>query len=333
MEQTGQAVKDFNEVSLNNDVNDGGGKKKTIKKPISATRILFYLAFTIIPTLHFIVFYVIVNFNSFLMAFQQLVNYEKVWTFGNFAMFFDELQSTSSELYVAFKNTFITFGINIIMYFVSFFVSYFLYKKVWGHTFFRICFFLPSVIAATVTSSFFVKFISVDGPIAPLLEKIYSLNGVPDILDDPRFANGAIFANLIWLSFPSNMILLGGAFSRIPDSVIESAQLDGISWIREAFSIIIPMVWPTFGLLLMLSIIGLFSATGNVFLFTEGRNGTMTLSVWMYLQVYRNISSPNLENNIYNYLSAVGLMITFISVVLSVVIRKINSKIFSDVSY
>lgn len=307
--------------------------KKGLKKPISVTRILFYLAFTIIPTLHFILFYIVVNFNSFLMAFQRIVNYETVWSIGNFTMFFEELQSSTSNLSVAFRNTFITFGINIVMYFVSFFVSYFLYKKVWGHTLFRICFFLPSVIAATVTSSFFIKLISVDGPIAPILQDIYNLKSLPDILDDARFANGAIFANLIWLSFPSNMILLGGAFSRIPDSVIESAQLDGISWIREAFSIIIPMVWPTFGLLLMLSIISMFAATGNVFLFTKGRNDTMTLSVWMYLQIYENISSPNLENNIYNYLSAVGFMITIISVFLSVVIRKINSKMFTDVSY
>lgn len=332
MRSQSQTVEPLHNVTDESEVATKCKNNKT-RKPISAVRILFYVSFTIIPTLHFIFFYVVVNFNSFIMAFQRIVGEQTVWSLNNFTMFFDELGNTASDIYIAFRNTFITFGINIIMFFVSFFVSYFLYKKIWGHTFFRICFFLPSVIAATVTSSFFIKLISVDGPVAPIIQKIYNLEYIPDILDEARFANGAIFANLIWLSFPSNMILLGGSFSRIPDSVLESAQLDGISWIREAFSIIMPLVWPTFGLLLMLSIIGIFGATGNVFLFTKGRNGTMTLNVWMYLQIYENITSPNLENNIYNYLSAVGFMITVISVFLSVIIRKINGKIFTDVAY
>jgi ABC-type sugar transport system permease subunit len=267
------------------------------------------------------------------MAFQIIVDYEKVWSTKNFEWFFSELANPSSEIYLAFINTFKTFGINIIMYFVSFFVSYFLYKQIPGHTFYRICFFLPSVLAATVTSQFFMKLVSVKGPVAPILQQLLDLPRLPDIFANERFANSAVFINLIWLSFPSNMILLGGAFSRIPTSVIESAQLDGISWIREAVSIIVPLVWPTFGLLLMLSIIGIFGATGNVFLFTKGTRGTITLNVWMYLRVYENVSSSDFENNIYNQLSALGMMITTVSLVLSVVIRKINSKVFADVSY
>lgn len=308
-------------------------KPSKIKKPVSAMRVLFIIAFTIVPTIHFIFFYVVVNFNSFIMAFQRIINYEKVWSLANFEWFFSELSKPSSEITLAFVNTFKTFGINIIMYFVSFFVSYFLYKQVPGHTFYRICFFLPSVLAATVTSSFFMKLVSVKGPVAPLLQQMLDLPRIPDIFASDRFANTAVFVNLIWLSFPSNMILLGGAFSRIPTSVIESAQLDGISWVREAVSIIIPLVWPTFGLLLMLSIISIFGVTGNVFLFTKGARGTITLNVWMYLRVYENVSSADFENNIYNQMSALGMMITAVSLVLSVVIRKINSKIFADVSY
>jgi ABC-type sugar transport system permease subunit len=127
------------------------------------------------------------------------------------------------------------------------------------------------------------------------------------------------------------MILFGGAFSRIPVSVLESAELDGVTWYQEAFKIIVPMVWPTVSMLMMMSIASVFGSTGDVFLITRGKKGTQTIACWMYLQVFNN---PGVEySNAYNYMSAIGMNLTVISVGLALGLRKLSNKLFKDVQY
>jgi ABC-type sugar transport system permease subunit len=88
-------------------------------------------------------------------------------------------------------------------------------------------------------------------------------------------------------------------------------------------------VWPTFALNIVLHVCSFFSASGNVFLLTRGDSGTMTLSCWMYLQTLDN----NTDINALNYMSAVGLFLTVISVTISITIRKITDKAFADVQF
>ena len=302
------------------------------KKHIGMCRVIFILSFILIPTVYFAVFYVYVNLNSFLMAFQINRNGVVSWTLENFQRFFTELSTNGSEMGQAFLNTFYTFLISQAMFLVSFFVSYFLYKKIFMYRVFRVCFFLPSLVAGTVINSIYMQFVSINGPVPIVIQHLAGLEYAPDMLADSRFANLAIWLNLIWLNFPGNMVLFGGAFSRIPESVLESARLDGVSWVREIFQIIVPMVWPTVGMLLMLNIAGIFGSNGNVFLLTKGDYGTQTLANWMYMQVY-NMSGDPTQSNAFNYMSAVGLFLTVISVTLALTLRKISDKAFGEVQY
>ena len=69
-----------------------------------------------------------------------------------------------------------------------------------------------------------------------------------------------------------------------------------------------------------------------MFLLTGGGYGTITLSVWMYKVVLEN-SGNMYTSNVYNYLSAVGLMITIVAVTMSLCIRKFTDKAFDDVDF
>lgn len=302
------------------------------KRIRSVKRAIFLLTFIAIPTVYFLIFYVFVNANSFVMAFQFTKQGHTYFTFDNFTRFFSEVISNGSEMKEAFRNTFITFGVNMLMFFVGFFVSFFLYKKIFMYRVFKICFFLPSLIAGTIINSVFMQVIGVNGPIAEIVKNLYHLDYIPDLLDEPRFANKVILGNLIWLNFPMNMVLLSGSFGRIPESVLESAKLDGANWLQEAFRIVIPMVWPTVGLLLMMNIAGIFGASGNVFLLTQGDAGTQTLSNWMYMQIY-NVSGDPGQSNAFNYMSAVGLLLTVISVTIALTVRKLSDRLFGEVQY
>ena len=299
------------------------------KKKISPMRVVFILAFIAVPTIHFLVTYVYVNLNSFTLAFYRTVGGEKQWGFMNFVQFFEEFGKSTSEIVLAFENTFKTFLIQTILFPVGIMVSYFLYKKILFHRFFRLTFFMPMIISSVVLVAVYKGIISPEGGLAKMLQKLLNRDTVPEILSDYELANWGIWLLLIWTNLPGNMILWGGTFSRIPDSVLESAKLDGITWGRELVSIILPLVWPTFIMMLMLHCSAIFSASGNVFLLTQGKFDTQTFSNWMYMQVY---NATGATSNAFNYMSAVGLMVTLVACVIAVAVQKLKSK-FAEVDY
>ena len=105
-------------------------KKKSVDK-----NLLFCLAVVIIPVIQFIIFYVIVNFNSFLLAFQKVTeNYgEKTYSFSldNFRRLWLDLTETTN-LIGALKNTLLTWFLTSIMgSTLAVIFSFYIYKKGW----------------------------------------------------------------------------------------------------------------------------------------------------------------------------------------------------------
>ena len=302
-------------------------------KKVNWSRVIFIICFILVPTINFLVFYVYVNFDGILMAFynydKQYIN--KIWGLDNFRYFFEDLLNQSDGIRLAFINTFKTFLINLIIFPWGIAVSYFLYKKIPFYNGFRVLFFLPSIINGIITVVVYKNFVSVEGPIAKLVQYLYKLPETPDLLGDPRFANTFVWVHMLWLSFPGDLIIWGGSFARIPDGVIESGRIDGANWTTELVKIILPMIWPTFALKFIMLISSVFGSSGAVFLLTGGDYGTMTFSAWQYIQI-RN-SSKNPRSSIYNYVSAIGIIVTLVSMVLVVIGKWVESKIFADVDY
>lgn len=304
-------------------------KKVKKKKPMEKKLVLFILFCTIVPVLHFLIFYVYTNFSAFTMAFTDK---NGTLSFDNFTRFFKEFSLPTSTIRIAFRNTFLTFGIGLLTFPFKVLVSYFIYKKVPGHKVFRILFFIPTIVFSVAVSMVFTRLVSVDGVIAQWIGEALNLGYTPDLLGDSRFANITVLANLLWLSFPGDLIIWGGTFARIPEEVLESAKIDGATWWTEFTRITVPLVWPTVALQMVLTFSGLFSASGNVFLLTGGEYDTMTLNAWMYLELY-NSSGNQYTSNVYNYLSAVGLMLTVVAVTISLLVRKFTDKVFNDVEF
>lgn len=300
-----------------------------IHKKVNKSRVLFLLFCVVPPMLHFLVFYIYPNISSFFMAF---TNVDGDPSFDNFIRLHNELSNVDSDLRIGLKNTTITFAILVATFPFKVMVSYFIYKKIPGHRFYRIVFFLPTIFFSVAVALIFQQLVSVDSFIAKWVQEAANLDYVPDLLADSDYANKVILLNMIWLSFPGDLIIWGGTFSRIPGDVLESAKLDGVSWWTEFTKIILPMVWPTVALQMVLLACGFFGASGNVFLLTEGQYGTMTFSAWQYLQLY-NYSGSRYSSNIYNYLSAVGLVATVIAVTISIIVRKFANKAIEEVEF
>jgi len=304
-------------------------REKQKKKKHSLSTTLFILSCTVVPVVNWLIFYVYCHFSSFFMGFTDKNGNVSL---ANFIRFFDALSVPGSELRLAITNTLLTFAIIFISYPFQVLVSYFLYKKVPGHKFYRIVFFIPSLVFSVAVSMVFTRMMDVNGFIAKFIGEQLNLGYTPELLADSRFANTVILAEMVWLAFPGNMIIWGGTFARIPDEVLESGMIDGVTWWQEFTKIIVPMVWPTVALQMVLLFCGIFGASGNVFLLTGGQYNTITLSAWMYLQLLQN-SGSNYASNVYNYMSAAGMVMTVLAIAISLIVRKITDKAFEEVEF
>lgn len=185
---------------------------------------------------------------------------------------------------------------------------------------------------SVATTLVVTQLLAPNGFIAEAVAHVMGLNYSPDLLADSRFANIVIFAEMLWFGFPGDLIIWGGTFARIPNELLESGRLDGTNWWTEFTKIVVPIVWPTVGLQMVLMACTLFSCGGKAFLFTKGAYGTMTLSCWLQLQLL-NGSGNQYTSNVYNYMSAVGVCMTVIAVILATFIRRNANKVFDEVEF
>ncbi len=278
-----------------------------------------------IGIIQFLIFWLYVNFDSILLAFQLTTSTGVKWGFDNFTRFFNEMRIPEMELALALKNTLLLFLVGTIIGLpVQLLFSYYLYKKVWCAKFFRVIFYLPSIISGAVLVGLFKQLFSVDGPVNEILAQISGHEVDIEWITDERLSMGTILFYCFWMGFGGNIVLLSGAVHRLPLDVMEYAKLDGVGMTRELIQIIIPMIWPTLSTLLIFATAGLFTNSGPILLFTEGQYKTMTIGYFIFQQVM---------GSSYEYPAAIGLVFTAIGFPLVLLVKWGLDKAFEDVEY
>ena len=290
--------------------------KKSSIKAIKRGQTVFLCVMLAIPILQWFVFWLYVNINSILLGFQNTIG---GWTLANFQQFFTDLTVEGSTISIAVKNTFIYFfnSLCIIMP-LALFISYFLYRQIFGTKFFRIVFYMPGIISAVALTTAYMNFLDPVGPFGIVCEKL-GISPIPELFANSEYATTTIVIYCIWTGFGTNILLFSGAMSRIPLEIIESARMDGCTTLTEVFRIVLPLIWPTLSTLIIFQCTGLFSASGPILLFTKGQYDTTTIGYWIFDMVY--------QYHNYNIVSAAGLVFTCIGVPFILLVRKLVEKV------
>ena len=285
---------------------------------------IFVFTLIILPVTHFFVFWLYVNLSSIMMAFQDMAgNFTLEW----FVLFKEELMLPDSNILTAILNTLKYFAVtNFINTPVGYVAAYFFYKKIVGYKAFRVIFFLPGIISGVILTALYSSFIAPSGLIGILLKEVFGVKEVPIFLADSLYATNAMLIYMVWVGIGGNLILFSSAMSRIPAEVIESGQLDGVNMMQEVWYFIIPLTMSTLVTIMTLAVAGMFLASGPVLLLTQGKYKTTTLDYW----IYEKVSGYN--KNL-NYASAVGLIFTMVGMPITLLSRKLLSKLDSGVQY
>ena len=321
--QTGQAAEEWSGVPGQASPHNDLAKKK--KSAMKRRETIFLVCILALPVLNWIIFWLSVNVSSFVLAFQDNTG---EWSLINFTLFWDQLTSPYGDTVgMAILNTLKYFAVNLLLIFpLTLVMSYFIYKRVAGYRVFRVIFFLPAIISGIVLVSVYSNMISPTGPIGALLEAMGVQMPEEGYLLNPDTATPAILLYCVWTGFTTNLIIISSAMSRIPVEVLESARLDGCSSFKELIFLILPMIWSSVSTLVIFILTGIFNASGPILLFhPDGGYNTMTLSFWIYQQVYGGGAYGGTGN--YGLVSCAGLIFTCIGVPFILLVRRLIEKI------
>ncbi len=289
----------------------------------SANRTAFIVLTLLLPLLHTAVFWGYVNIDGILLAFKSSRTGE--WTLENFVQIWELITKPGGELAIALRNTLLYFLESNVLLVLNLMVAYFLYKKIAGYKTYRIIFYLPGIISSVVLTTIFQEFIKPFGPLGTLLETIGMTIPETGFLADSGTATYTIMAYNIWVGFSTWVLMFSSTLSRMPAEVMEAARLDGCGPFRELFCIVLPMIVPMFTTMFILNFTSIFSASGPILLFTEGKYETTTVSYWMFNQVYGGGGYGGASH--YNLVSAFGLCLTVVAVPLTMGLRALVEKI------
>ena len=300
-------------------------KKKSIQSFERSGKIFAHLMISV-AVLHFAVFWIYINFDQFLMAFSyRTVGGEERLTLDNFRRIFEELGQADSVLVYSVVNTLKYWVMSAVKLILTVFVAYFIWKKIPLSRTYLFIFFLPSILPPVMLVTLFKNMISTVGPLAAVLKNLFGTE-IPPLLMHYTTATNTIIFYTFWAGLGINMLILLGAFGRIPESIIDAGKIDGCGWLRELWSITVPLIWETVQVMLLLNISSLFIASGPILLFTNGNEytRTYTISFWMYIEVQKG--------NFY-YPAAVGLFFTVLALPLVFISRFILAKLNKGVTY
>lgn len=296
------------------------------KKKMKTGTKIFIIAMLAYPILHFLLTWVLVNIRSVLLVFQKsdFFTGEYVWAGTlNIRMLFNSFK-TDPKAYIKFLNSFLYMPVTcLISVPLATFCSYCLFKKMPLAPFFRVIFFLPNVIpVVALTIAFRLSFDPGTGVMYELLRAI----GVQSkFFGASPSAQIMVFIYCIWAGLGYDVILLSGAMGRIPDSVLESARLDGVGFFREFFTFVVPMIWPT---LITLNILGMTTVLTlylQPYLLTGGKFYTSTIAMYVFNLAQ---TGKNLETA-----ATTGLLCSLVWMPIVLGVRKFMSKFFRDVDY
>lgn len=279
---------------------------------------LFAYLVVLFPVAQFLVFWLFVNASSIALAFQDGAG---DFTFLNFKTVYNafiDKDMLGINLGKSLGRSFLLWIIGEGFIFpVSLITTYVLTRKILGHYIFRIIYIIPSLMGAIIWTLLIKEMLSYSGPITKMLLEMgvelpfgAKKNGLLRH-EDTAFISLVLVRSV--MGIVGNNAVLTGAYTRVPDELFESAELDGAGFFTEMFRIAIPCIWSTICTLLTFSLCSIFTCDYNVYLFTDGTGGyeTSTIGFQLFNLTYR--LSTGSGSTGYGYPAALGVVLTLMT--------------------
>ncbi|MFI3202638.1 MAG: sugar ABC transporter permease [Eubacteriales bacterium] len=214
---------------------------------------------------------------------------------------------------------------------ISLLCAVFLSNKLRGKNFFRIIFFIPTVISSAVYSLiFFFIYSPYNGVLNSILMSMGITDKMIDWLGNPSIAMLSVVVVAVWGGFGNYMILFLAGLQSISKDIYESAEIDGASKVACFFQITLPLLGPILKVILLLAITTAFKDYQSVMVLTGGgpQDRTQVMFLYVYQLMFGNDNATTSQLQI-GYGATVGLMSALIIGVITGIFLKVSKKLDS----
>ncbi len=300
-------------------------RKSKYNNPLK--RKIFIVCMLAIPMANFCVFTIYANLGGvFISLFQFDGTREYFVGFENYAKFFRLFWVNSYDQVILTSFAWLPVVL-LVMFPLAILFSFFFYKKVPFAKISIILLFLPNIIPAAVMSEFYRRMWDAGGGVVQpgLFTQMFAFVTGREInwLVSYDYVHWALYIYTVWFGFGVNSLLIWGAMSRIPQELVEAAEIDGANLFVEFTRITVPVIWPTLSIVILMYLMTPFTLFSQPLMLAQnGQYGTTTLA----LLAMNEIRRPDPY-----YASAIYIMIACVSIPLSILARKGMSKMFTVV--
>ena len=173
-----------------------------------------------------------------------------------------------------------------LMLITSFLCAVLLNLKVRGQAFYRVIYFLPSIVPTVAGTILWIWLLN---PQSGLINTMLGNIGIegPNWRANPDWSKPSLILLGLWGMGGTIMIYLSG-LQDVPLSLIEAAELDGANWWQRLWNITIPMVSPITVFALITGVIAMFQYFAQAYVFRgsgelgDPLNSTLFYSVYLY---------------------------------------------------
>lgn len=262
--------------------------------------ILFFLLFNLLP----VILALYLSFTNY----DILSKKDWIWLDNFKRLFQDEIFMLTLKNISLFVVMYVPLMISISLLF-----AILLNSKINGMKFYRTVYYVPGLTSGVAASTVWLWLLN---PEYGLVNQILSYFGIvgPAWLSRSETALVSIVGVVLWMGIGGNIVMYLAGLQNIPESLYESAYLDGAGKLKATLYITIPMLKPTTFFVMTMLLIGAFQLFDQAYVLTKGGPANSTLTP-VYL-IYNN--GFNELNMGYASAQALGLfLIIFIFTILS----------------
>lgn len=274
-----------------------------------APAVILFFIFMIMPTL-----------NVFRMSLFETGAYTPTETFvglKNFKMLITDaffIRSLQNTILLIVVVTVITFAFALV------FAAILTREKIRGQNVFRVTFYIPNILSVVVISGIFSAVYKPENGMLNSIIGLFKDMTNPILWKGESLVMVSLVIAMIWQAIGYYMVMYMASMSSVPQSLYESASLDGAGRVQQFFQITIPLIWTNIRTTLTFFII---STINMAFLFVKAMTSggpnhasEVTLS-YMYSQK---------DAGLYGYSMAIGVVIFIFSFALSALVNKVTER-------
>ena len=271
-----------------------------------APAVILYFVFMILPTL-----------NVFRMSLFERGAYSPTETFVGMANF--QALAKDVKFITAMQNTILLIvTVTLITFFFAIvFAAILTREKIKGQNFFRIVFYIPNILSVVVIAGIFSAIYKPENGMLNSILSFFKGETVMVLWKDQPMVIVSVIIAMVWQAIGYYMVMYMASMSAVPESLYESAGLDGAGRLTQFFQLTLPLIWTNIRTTLTFFII---STINMAFLFVKAMvaKGMSDVGLsFMYAQK---------DAGLYGYSMAAGVVIFLFSFLLSALVNWVTKR-------